>query len=74
MAVLVVRVRVVGVAVAHRAVVVCVGVHLAGGQHQSWLVGVGVLVVQVVAVRVDVVQRLVIMGVRMVLRQVQPQA
>ncbi len=70
MRVLVVRVRVVRVAVAHGRMVVRMGVHLAGGEHQSGLVRVIVLVVQVVAVRMAVVHGFMHMGVGMVLGQV----
>lgn len=69
---LVVRVRVMRVAVAYRRVVVRMGMHLAGGEHQSGLVGVIVLVVQVVSVRMAVVHGFMHMGVGMVLGQVQP--
>jgi hypothetical protein len=68
--VLVVRVWVMRVAVAHGRVVVRMGVHLAGGEHQSGLVGVIVLVVQVVAMWVVVVHGFMHMGVGMVLGQV----
>ena len=65
MRVLVVRVRVMRVAVAHGRVVVCMGVHLAGGEYQSGLVRVIVLVVQVVAMRMAVVHGFMHMRVRM---------
>ncbi len=65
-----VRVRVMRVAVAHGRVVVCMGVHLAGGEHHPGLVRVIVLVVQIVAVRMVVVQGFMHMGVGMVLGQV----
>ena len=70
---LMVRVRVMRVAVMQRRVVVCMGVHFAGGEHQSRLVRVIVLVVQVVAVRMAVVHGFMHMGVGMVFGQVQPQ-
>lgn len=67
---LVVRVRVMRVAVAQGRVVVRMGVHLARGEHQSRLVGVIMLVVQIVAVRMVVVHGFMHMGVGMVLGQV----
>lgn len=73
MRVLVVRVRVMRVAVMQRRVVVCMGVHLAGGEDQSGLVRVIVLVVQVVAMRMAVVHGFMHMGVGVVFGQVQPQ-